>query len=90
MNTETLATEILHELKASSKRWFIAFITVLILWFATIGAFIWYISLPVEEYYEDYTVEQDADHNGINKFVGGDNYGEAESDQEEGVQEKGD
>ena len=44
------ATEILSEVKASSRRWFIAFLTVLILWFATIGAFIWYISLPTEDY----------------------------------------
>ena len=48
-DTQSLATELLHELKVASKRWFIAFITVLILWFATIGVFIWYISLPVEE-----------------------------------------
>ena len=44
-----LATELMHELKATSKRWFIAFLVVLSLWFATIGVFIWYISLPVEE-----------------------------------------
>lgn len=44
------ATEVLKEVKASSKRWFIAFLVVLILWFATIGVFIWYISLPVEDY----------------------------------------
>lgn len=47
---EKLATELLHELKLASKRWFIAFITVLILWFATIGAFLWYISLPIDEF----------------------------------------
>ena len=50
MEKETLATELIHELKAQSKRWFIAFLVVLALWFGTIGAFIWYISLPVEEY----------------------------------------
>lgn len=49
MNEETLASELLHELKATSRRWFIAFLIVLALWFATIGAFVWYISLPVEE-----------------------------------------
>ena len=50
MNEEnmTLATELLHEVKATSRRWFIAFLIVLTLWFATIGVFIWYISLPVE------------------------------------------
>ena len=53
----TLATEMLHELKASAKRWFIAFIVVLVLWFATIGVFIWYISLPVET--QDVTVENE-------------------------------
>ena len=90
MENETLATELLHELKASSKRWFIAFITVLILWFATIGAFLWYISLPVEEYSDEYTVEQDADRNGINKFIGGDNYGETEGDTKEDVQTQSD
>lgn len=43
----TLATDLLHELKQSSRRWFIAFIVTLTLWFATIGIFIWYITLPV-------------------------------------------
>ena len=65
----SLATELLHELKASAKRWFIAFLVVLGLWFATIGAFIWYISLPVEEYTE---VQQEADNLGRNLIIGGD------------------
>lgn len=59
MNEESLATELLHELKATSKRWFIAFVVVLILWFATIGAFLWYISLPVEHYGESVSIEND-------------------------------
>ena len=67
MEEQTLAMEILHELKASSKRWFIAFITTLILWFATIGAFLWYVSLPIE----DYTVEVTNDDGSAN-YVGGD------------------
>ena len=49
MDNETLATEMLRELKANSKRWFIAFLVALGLWFATIGVFFWYISLPIEE-----------------------------------------
>ena len=48
MDNTTLATELLHELKKTSKRWFIAFLVVLALWFATIAGFIWYITLPVE------------------------------------------
>lgn len=71
MENESLATELLHEIKAQAKRWFIAFIIVLVLWFATIGAFLWYISLPVEEY----TVEQTADDYSDNQIIGGDYIG---------------
>ena len=69
---ENLATEILHELKLNAKRWFIAFLTVLVLWFATIGVFIWYISLPVD--YEGYQIEQEATDRSFN-MIGGDIYG---------------
>lgn len=74
MNNDTLATELLHEVKASAKRWFIAFIIILCLWFATIGVFIWYISLPVEEI----TIENDdGNANYIGNDMNGDfNYGE--------------
>lgn len=63
MDNQTLASEMLSELKATNRRWFIAFLVVLALWFATIGAFLWYISLPIE----DYSVEQytDGDANSI-------------------------
>ena len=70
MEEQTLASEMLSELKASNRRWFIAFIVVLALWFATIGAFIVYLSLPVEEM----TVEQEVDGD-TNHLIGiGDNY----------------
>lgn len=82
MDTENLATEILRELKANAKRWFIAFITVLILWFATIGAFLWYISLPVEEY----TIEQESTDRSVNN-IGGTIYG---SDTESDLSQTGD
>lgn len=70
----SLATELIRELKSTSKRWFIAFIVVLSLWFATIGGFIIYLSLPIEETTttESY-VTQDADDNDDNNYVGGDN-----------------
>jgi len=55
-------------------------LTVLLLWFATIGLFIWYISLPVEEY--DIYVDQISDRNSTNKFIGGDYYGETEGSQD--------
>lgn len=69
---ETLATEMLREIKAQSKRWFISFIIVLMLWFATIGVFIWYINQPIEEI--ETTTTQDADTEGdnspINQHIG--------------------
>ena len=67
---EKFATELLREVKASGKRWFIAFLVVLGLWFATIGAFVWYISLPVEVVESD--IEQQSDNNSNNYVVGGD------------------
>ena len=77
---ENFATELLHEVKLSAKRWFIAFLVVLGLWFATIGAFLWYISLPVEV--ADTQVEQQSDNNSNNYVVGGD-YDGGLSDSEE-------
>lgn len=78
MDNQTLASEMLSELKATNRRWFIAFLVVLALWFATIGAFIWYISLPVEEN----TVEQYTDGN-ANSIIGiGDYNGTTESYEE--------
>lgn len=83
MENEKFATELLHEVKASAKRWFIAFLVVLGLWFATIGVFIWYISLPVEEEYTEITdVQQEADNSSYNQVVGGDYIGgETEGDE---------
>ena len=76
----TLATELLHEIKASAKRWFIAFCVMVVLEVATIIGFLWYVSLPVDEY----SIEQDATDRSLNVISGG-NYsgGEAESDVQE-------
>lgn len=52
----TLATEILQEVKASARRWFIAFIIMLCVEIATVAGFLWYLSLPVDE---TVTVEND-------------------------------
>ena len=68
---DKFATELLKEIKTSAKRWFIAFIIVLSLWFATIGAFIWYISLPVEVEENTQSIE-DAENNDIRQVIGGD------------------
>lgn len=70
MENETLATEMLRELKANNRKWFVAFLVALTLWFATIGGFLWYISLPME----DISISQKADGN--SNLVGiGDMYG---------------
>lgn len=79
----TLATELLHEIKASVKRWFIAFLVMCILEVLTIAGFLYYISLPIEEYH----IEQEADNGSFNNVSNqGEvtNGGEAESN----IQEK--
>ena len=45
----TLAVELIGELKASARRWFIIAIIELIIIFATAVGMYWYFSLPVEE-----------------------------------------
>lgn len=80
-STNTLATDMLREIKATSKRWFIAFIVTLGLWFATIAGFILY------EYYtlstEETTYEQTADdinNSDIRQVIEGDYNGESEAE----------
>ena len=80
----TLATEILAELKASARRWFIAFIVMLIAEIATIGGFLWYISLPVEE---GVIVENDE---GNANYVGGDVGGDITNGKSDSVQTSSD
>ena len=75
---ETLASELLRELKATNKRIFVALVIVLVGWLLTIGIFFWYFSLPIDETYVDQAVEGDA-----NTMVGiGDSYGELSEDYE--------
>lgn len=78
------ATELLHMIKQSAKRWFIAFCIMVGLELGTIAGFMWYISLPVDET----TIEQAADNSSSNSIIGGDyNGGTSESDiQEESSQ----
>lgn len=76
---EKLATELLHELKVSSKRWFIAFCVMCFLEIATIIGFMWYISLPADEI----SVESES---GNANYIGNDLNGElynGESNSEE-------
>ena len=76
--TTTLATEIFKELRSSSRRWFIAFLVMVGVEICTIGGFLWYISLPIEETTTTQTVE-DIDHNSNITQMIGDNYGQGET-----------
>ena len=74
----TLATEMLHEIKMSARRWFIAFIVMTCLELFTIIFFVWYISLPVDSV-ENTTIEQESTDSDYSTFVGGDYNGKTES-----------
>ena len=73
MDEMTLATELLHEIKQSAKRWFIAFCVMVVLEICTIVGFLWYISLPVDTYTIEQGVE-DAQNSQIRQIIGGDDY----------------
>lgn len=69
MEKETLATEMLKELKSNAKRWFIISIIELILLLSTIIIFVWYINQPIEETTETIEYKQDADTEGDNSPI---------------------
>lgn len=79
MEQETLAMELLRELKHSARRWFIAFLVMCIIEVGTILGFLYYISLPTEEYH----LEQDTGMGGDNYNIGGNYNGETESELQE-------
>lgn len=58
----TLASEILHELKCSAKRWFILAMVELVIILAMAAGIVYYLTLPVD--YETVT----GDDNGGNKL----------------------
>lgn len=59
----------IQELGKQNKRIFIALITVVILWFATIGGFVWYLSSS-EIVAEVYDVTQDTTDGGNANYIG--------------------
>ena len=78
----TLATEIFQELKASARRWFIAFLVMCVIEAVTVAGFLWYISLPVDEI----TVENDegnALYVGDNNAVSGGVYNGTDNEEKE-------
>lgn len=82
MNEETnsLATELLHEVKRTSKRYFILFVITLVILFLTNALWLYAWTLPVEEVTT--TVDQDLQDNGVNTYIdseGDVNYGETDN-----------
>lgn len=82
MQSDTLATELLHELKRSARRWFVAFCIMTTLEVLTIAGFMWYMSLPVDTQTTTQTIEG-ADSSDIRQVVG--DY-ESDSDSKENTQ----
>lgn len=81
MDNENLATEMIREIRATSKRWFIAFLVTLCLWFATIIGFVLYeyYSLPTDTV----TVEnEDGNANYIGDDMNGDLYNGKDNEEE--------
>lgn len=80
MNGDNLASELLHEIKRTSKRNFILFIITLVMLFVTNALWLYAWTLPVEEVTT--TVDQDSQDNGINTYIdseGDVNYGETDN-----------
>ena len=76
----TLASEILKEVKASARRWFIAFLCMLGIECLTVGGFLWYLSLPTDEI----SIENDEGNaNYIGGNVGGGVYNNGENNDQE-------
>ena len=75
----SLAYELLVELKHSAKRWFIAFCVMVGLEIATIIGFMWYISLPVEEYAEYEQEIEQVEFSHVEQIMG-DSYGVGETE----------
>ncbi|MBQ2663122.1 MAG: hypothetical protein IJP94_06240 [Clostridia bacterium] len=74
MDEMTLASEMLAEIKRTSKRWFIVSVVELGLILAIIGGFLWYLNTPVAETTTT-TIDQQSDNTSTNQVIGGDIYG---------------
>lgn len=76
MNEDTLALELLKQLKSHSKRWFIAFLIAICTFFVSNLAWLYAWNLPAEEKTEsistEYDVDQDSEDSGTNNFIGND------------------
>ena len=83
MSEERLATELLHELKATSKRWFII---ALVEFIALVLIIVIYLVVPEES--TSTIVEQDADNTQNTQMIGGDFSGQSTPDSQENLCEE--
>lgn len=82
MDGDNLATELLREVKATSKRWFILFIITLFLLFITNVLWLYAYSLPTEETTStSYDIQSEDDGNAVYSESGGVTIGESDSNQ---------
>jgi len=49
MENQPLATELIREVRAQSKRWFIIAVVELFIIISVIIAFLWYLTVPIDE-----------------------------------------
>ena len=49
MENQPLATELIRELRAQSKRWFIIALVELAIIIAIVAGFLWYLTVPIDE-----------------------------------------
>lgn len=88
---QSLAMELLEyskeqnkQLEKTNKRLIIVLIIILVLWFATIGAFLYYINTTGYVETDEYSQEiKDIDSVNNSKIINGDEYGENNSNKKE-------
>lgn len=85
-NQDSFAMELLKGYSAQAKRWFVACIVILLMWLATIGGFVWFIS---QYDYESYEITADGNSNANyigedgNIYNGGFNQGQEEKEKKQ-------
>jgi hypothetical protein len=65
MEDNTLAIELLHQVKANSRKWFIAFIIVLVMFFVSNIAWLYAWNLPAERTVTTYDADSQDNGNAI-------------------------
>lgn len=71
MNENNLATELLAEIKAGTRRWFIIALVELAIIIVLSASIVWYLSLPTEEHTIEYSQEAtDNDLSDVQQIIG--------------------